>query len=132
MHQALCEESPSEPTHATWPFAGFLSVRKQSDMRPRREPCRDRPHLWDGLNPGGRGGHRSTGLASICRDGSVRRESMPAVQGPPQDLGSIGLLIMLIAALCVTYWRTTLRIAAIVIITLAAYGAFLVVEGMRR
>jgi hypothetical protein len=57
---------------------------------------------------------------------------MPAVQGPPQDLGWVVVLIMLIATLCVTYWRTTLRIAAIVIITLAAYGAFLVVEGMRR
>jgi len=57
---------------------------------------------------------------------------MPAVQGPPQDLGAIGVLIMLIVALCVRYWRTTLRIAAIVIITLAAYGGFLVVEGMRR
>jgi len=57
---------------------------------------------------------------------------MPAVQGPPQDLGAIGVLIMLIVALCVRYWRTTLRIAAIVIITLAAYGAFLVVEEMRR
>jgi amino acid permease len=56
---------------------------------------------------------------------------MPAVQTPPQDLGAI-VLIVLIAAVCVTYWRTTLRIAAIVIITLAAYGAFLVVEGMRR
>ena len=57
---------------------------------------------------------------------------MPAVQGPPQDhLGAI-VLIMLIAAVCVTHWRTTLRIAAIVIITLAVYGAFLVVEGMRH
>jgi len=57
---------------------------------------------------------------------------MPAVQGPPQDVGWVVVLIMLVAALCVTYWRTTLRLAAIVIITLAAYGAFLVVEGMRR
>lgn len=57
---------------------------------------------------------------------------MPAVQGPPPDLGSIGIPIMLIAAVSVIYWRTTLRVAAIVIITLAAYGAFLVIEGMRH
>jgi hypothetical protein len=57
---------------------------------------------------------------------------MPATPGSPQDVGAIVIVIMLIAGLCVTYWRTTLRIAAIVIITLAAYGAFLVVEGMRR
>jgi len=57
---------------------------------------------------------------------------MPAVQGPPQDLGSIGVLVMLIVAVCVIYWRTALRIAAILIITLAVYGAVLVVQAMHH
>ncbi len=57
---------------------------------------------------------------------------MPAVQGPPPDLGSVGVLILLIAAASVTYWRTALRIAAVLIITLAAYGAVLLVEGLRH
>jgi hypothetical protein len=57
---------------------------------------------------------------------------MPAVQGPPQDLGAIGMVVMLIVAVCVTYWRITLRIVAILIITLAVYGAVLIIEGMHH
>jgi hypothetical protein len=51
---------------------------------------------------------------------------MPAAQGPPPDLGSIGVLIALAACLCVAYWRTALRIVAILIIILACYGAVLI------
>jgi hypothetical protein len=55
---------------------------------------------------------------------------MSATQGPPPDSGSIILLIVLIAGLCVIYWRIAVRIAAVVIISIAIYGAVLVVEGL--
>ena len=53
---------------------------------------------------------------------------MPAAHGPPPDLTSIGVLIALTACLCVAYWRTTLRVIAILIITIACYGAVLILE----
>jgi amino acid permease len=57
---------------------------------------------------------------------------MPAVQNQPQDLESIGALAMLIASLCVVYWRTALRVAAILVIALTIYGAVLVIDGLRH
>lgn len=51
---------------------------------------------------------------------------MPAAQGPLPDLRSISVLIVLAACLCVAYWRTALRIVAILIIVLACCGAALI------
>ncbi len=57
---------------------------------------------------------------------------MSATQGPPLDPGPVILLAVLIASLCVIYWRTALRIVAIAIISLAVYGAVLVFEGLHH
>ena len=56
---------------------------------------------------------------------------MPPAPGTPNDFQPIGVLVMLVVALCVKYWRAALRLAAIAIITLAIYGAVLLVEGLR-
>ena len=50
--------------------------------------------------------------------------------GSPQDFSSVIILAVLIATVCVIYWRITLRIIAIVIISLAIYGAVLIIEGL--
>jgi hypothetical protein len=50
--------------------------------------------------------------------------------GQPHDFHSIGLLIMLVVALCVKFWRVTLALVTIAFITLTIYGAVLVVEGL--
>jgi hypothetical protein len=55
---------------------------------------------------------------------------MPAGHGAPPDIESFGVLATLAAVLCVIYWRTALRIIAIVLIALAIYGAILVFEGL--
>jgi hypothetical protein len=57
---------------------------------------------------------------------------MPAGHGTPPDIQSFGVIAMLAAALCVIYWRTALRIVAIMIIALALYGAILFLEGLHH
>jgi hypothetical protein len=57
---------------------------------------------------------------------------MPAPPSQPPDFQSIGLLIMLAVALCVKYWRTTLMLMAIAVITLTICGAVLFVEGLQH
>jgi hypothetical protein len=50
---------------------------------------------------------------------------------PPSQLPnhqSIELLVVLIAAVCVIYWRAALKLAAIAVITLTIYGSVLLVE----
>jgi hypothetical protein len=60
------------------------------------------------------------------------RRTMPAGQGAPPDIQSFGVLATLAAALCVLYWRTALRVIAIMIIALAIYGAILFLEGLHH
>jgi hypothetical protein len=50
--------------------------------------------------------------------------------GAPNDFQPIGLLVLLVVALCVKYWPTALRLVAIAIITLAIYGAVQFIEGL--
>jgi hypothetical protein len=52
--------------------------------------------------------------------------------GQPHDFYSIGLLVMLIVALCVKFWRITLTLVTIAVITLTIYGALLLVEGLQH
>ena len=47
---------------------------------------------------------------------------------PPHDAQLIGLLAMIVAALCVTYWRAALRLVAIVVIGLTIFGVVLLLE----
>jgi hypothetical protein len=56
---------------------------------------------------------------------------MPAAPGPPFD-PHIGPLIMIVVALCVIYWRITIRLVAVAVITLTIYGAVLLLEGMHH
>lgn len=57
---------------------------------------------------------------------------MPPVPNPPHDSQSITLLIVLIAGLCVIYWRIALRLVVIAVVTLTIYGAVLLAEAMQR
>lgn len=57
---------------------------------------------------------------------------MPPMLGQPHDHQSISLLVMLVVALCVIYWRAALRLVAIAVITVTIYGAVLFVEGLQH
>jgi hypothetical protein len=57
-------------------------------------------------------------------------ETMTPAPGTPNDFQPIGLLILLVVALCVKYWPMALRLIAIAIITLAIYGAVLLAEAL--
>jgi hypothetical protein len=57
---------------------------------------------------------------------------MPPAPGPPHDIQSIGLIIMIVVALCTIYWRIAIRLVAIAVITLTIYGALLLVEGLQH
>jgi hypothetical protein len=59
-------------------------------------------------------------------------ETMPPTPSPPHDFQSIGLLVTLIVALCVLYWRIAIRLVAIAVITLTIYGTVLLVEGLHH
>lgn len=50
----------------------------------------------------------------------------------PQNIQSIIVIIVVIATLCVIYWRLTLRLAAIVILATAIYGGVLIANGIRQ
>ena len=52
--------------------------------------------------------------------------------GQPHDFYSIGLLVMLVVALCVKFWRITLMLVTIAVITVTIYGAVLLVEGLQH
>lgn len=54
---------------------------------------------------------------------------MPPTPNHPQDIQTVTVLAVLIASLCVIYWRITLRLIAIAIIGLAIYGAVLALHG---
>ena len=51
---------------------------------------------------------------------------------PPHDFPSVDILVMLVVALCVFYWRAAIRLAAIAVITLTIYGAILLIEGLQH
>lgn len=57
---------------------------------------------------------------------------MPPSPGQPHDLQAIGLVVMLVVMLCVRFWRATLMLVAIAVITLTIYGAVLLVEGLQH
>jgi len=44
------------------------------------------------------------------------------VQPQPQDTQAIAVVILIIAGLCVTYWKAALRVFAIALIALAILG----------
>lgn len=48
------------------------------------------------------------------------------------DLQAIGVGVALVAALCVTYWRITIRLIIIAGIALAAFGAILLIEQLQH
>lgn len=58
-----------------------------------------------------------------------RETDMP---GPPQDFRSVIILTVMIASVCVIYWRIALRIIAICIISFAIYGTVLIIEGLHH
>jgi hypothetical protein len=59
-------------------------------------------------------------------------ETVPPAPDPTHGFQSIGLLVTLVVALCVLYWRIAIRLMAIAVITFTIYGAILLVEGLRH
>lgn len=45
------------------------------------------------------------------------------VPSTPQDSSAIIVLVLILATVCVIYWRLTIRLLVIVMIALAVYGA---------
>jgi hypothetical protein len=45
------------------------------------------------------------------------------VPSTPQDSHAIIVVVLIIAALCVIYWRLAIRLFVIILIALAVYGA---------
>jgi hypothetical protein len=54
---------------------------------------------------------------------------MPVPPSNPQDTQA-AIAILIAACLCVTYWRTALRVIIIVVIALAIYGAVMGIDGV--
>ncbi len=57
---------------------------------------------------------------------------MPAMPTHSPDVQAVTMVVIAISSLCVIYWRITLRIAAIVLLGLAIYGAVLVAYGLHH
>jgi hypothetical protein len=54
---------------------------------------------------------------------------MPVPSTTPQDSHAIMVVVLLTAGLCVVYWRIAIRLVAIILVALAAYG---LVNGMQH
>jgi hypothetical protein len=57
---------------------------------------------------------------------------MSAYLNQPHDFQTIALLVMLAVALCVKFWRTTLTLLVIAVLTFTVYGAVLLSEGLQH
>ena len=57
---------------------------------------------------------------------------MPAISSHTPDIETVTIVAILIAGLCVIYWRTALRLIAIALIALAIYGAVLASYGLHH
>jgi hypothetical protein len=57
---------------------------------------------------------------------------MPSMTNHPQDIQTVTVLALLIASLCIIYWRITLRLIAMAVIALAVYGAVLAFYGLHH
>jgi hypothetical protein len=57
---------------------------------------------------------------------------MPAPPPQPHDNQAILVVVLFIASLCVVYWRTALRLIAIVLVALAVYGIIAGLQGLHH
>ena len=57
---------------------------------------------------------------------------MPVPSPQPQDNQAIVMFVLLLAALCVIYWRTALRMIAIILIALAVLGLIAGLHGLHH
>ncbi len=57
---------------------------------------------------------------------------MPATPPHPQDVATLTVVVVIVATLCVVYWRMTLRLIAIALMALAIYGAILAFSGLHH
>jgi hypothetical protein len=57
---------------------------------------------------------------------------MPVPSPQPQDNQAILVIVLFLAALCVVYWRTALRLIAIILIALAVYGVIAGLHGLHH
>ncbi len=56
--------------------------------------------------------------------------SIPPPQ--PQDSQAIVVIVLFLAALCVVYWRTALRVIAVILIALAVLGLIAGFHGLHH
>jgi hypothetical protein len=55
---------------------------------------------------------------------------MPVPSPQPHDNQAILVIVLFIAALCVVYWRTALRVIAVILIALAVLGLVAGLHGL--
>jgi hypothetical protein len=55
---------------------------------------------------------------------------MPVPSPQPHDNQAIVVIVLFIAALCVVYWRTALRVIAVILIALAVLGLVAGLHGL--
>ena len=61
-----------------------------------------------------------------------QERDMPAIPSDPPDIQSVTVVAVIVASLCVIYWRIALRLVAVALIALAIYGAILITYGLRH
>jgi hypothetical protein len=57
---------------------------------------------------------------------------MPVPSPQPQDSQAITVIVLFVAALCVVYWRTALRVIAIILIAFAVLGMITGFHGLHH
>ncbi len=57
---------------------------------------------------------------------------MPTPAPQPQDSQAIIVVVLILACLCVVYWRTALRVIAIILIAFAIYGVIAGLHGLHH
>jgi hypothetical protein len=57
---------------------------------------------------------------------------MPVPSPQPHDNQAIVVIVLFIAALCVVYWRTALRVIAVILIALAVLGLITGFHGLHH
>jgi hypothetical protein len=57
---------------------------------------------------------------------------MPAPLTQPEHNQTILVVVLFVASLCVAYWRTALRLIAIILVALAVYGVIAGLQGLHN
>jgi hypothetical protein len=114
LHGHMASEYPSVPTLLAVSVVGTPGALAS---RPRG-PCQHNFAV------------RPSELVWLINRGTNPERDMHPTPNQPQDIQTVTVLVVLMASLCIIYWRITLRLIAIAILALAIYGAVLALHGL--